>query len=166
MKNKFTIFIIQENVTLNSPIVRTLKSKFDDQILVFSDLKEIEKALDYSNPSLLIIDIDFSNVRTRDKVLNLINFNVPSIVLSSENSKGFAVGLLKKGAVDYIHKIKNQYLDDLVISLKEVTIIIELRLNLNHQKTEQLENLKNALIISGCTFILIVVVVVFVKWFS
>ncbi len=165
MKNDATIFVVQENVGLNNPLVKRLKTEVDSQVLVFSNLREIEKALDYSTPTLLVIDIDFSDLNVRNRVLNLISFSVPSIVISNDNNKQFAVSLLKKGAVDFIQKTKFKFLENLTKSVKEVTAIIELRLNLKKQKLKQLKNLRNALVIFSGTFLLTVAVVSFVKWF-
>ena len=165
MNSKSTIFVVQEGITLSSSLVKKLKSVLKNQILVFSDLKEIEKALEYSNPSLLIIDIDFEDYKMRNKVLGLVNFDVPSIVMSKDDNKAFAVGLLKNGAVDYIQKNKAQCFEGLVNSIKEVLVIIDLRLKLKRQKMKQLQNLQNAMIIFACTFILVVVIVSFFKWF-
>lgn len=150
MKNNQTIFVIQENIGFNSPIVKSLRKLTESQILMYANVEEVQEALQHSTPILLVIDIDFQDEQTRQQVINLIGFAVPSIVLSSVNRKDFAVNLLKKGAIDFVLKEGN-YINHLETAFKDAEAVITLQLNLKALKRKQIKNLWNVFLIASCT---------------
>ncbi|MFK8039666.1 MAG: hypothetical protein AB8B74_15345 [Crocinitomicaceae bacterium] len=164
MKNNATIFLIQENISFNSPLVKSLKRTTDSQILMYSNLEEIQEALNHSTPNLLVIDIDFSNQPARDSIIDLIGFAVPSIILSGKQEKKFAVSLLKKGAIDYVLKNEN-YMDVLYSAIAEAVSVIKLQLSLKMQKRKQMQNIQNIFTITTFTMVVISILLVVFKYF-
>ncbi|MDX1348954.1 MAG: hypothetical protein R3279_01840 [Putridiphycobacter sp.] len=161
MRSKATIFIIQENISLNSTVVKAVRKAVDCQVLVYADVSEIIQAIQHTTPSLLIIDLDFEAKEIKEQIYNLIDFNLPSIVLSSDNRKEFAISLLKKGAVDYIYKKDPKFYEKLTQSVKDVYIVIGLRLKLLSEKRKKIRNLKNA----GLLFVAVCLVIISVLGF-
>lgn len=109
IKNRaFTIFVVEDNEWFNKMLVHHLSMNPDYHVRSFYNGTEVLKHL-HENPDIITIDYRLPDM-TGDELLEKIrerNDKIDLIAISEQEDIDTAVGMIKKGAFDYIVKSSN-----------------------------------------------------------
>jgi DNA-binding NarL/FixJ family response regulator len=139
MENKELFFLVEDNAIYAANVKRRVEQEMGHEVMVF---ETGEKMLAYAesnagkNPTIIILDYNLnsidSNAKNGAEILAMLRNpskqlqffkKTPVIILSSETEIAVVLGLLKKGANDYIVK-DDTFFDNLK---KTVNTIIDIR---------------------------------------
>ncbi|NQX98951.1 MAG: response regulator [Flavobacteriales bacterium] len=121
-----TILIVEDSKILSEIIAVQVKQKIDCETLVFENADHVMKQIQTQIPNLIILDYRFNDTELQynnglDFLIELRkNYTIPVIVFSGQNDKQKAVEIMKSGANDYISKDEDDFMDDLLKSIKDL----------------------------------------------
>ncbi|MBL4593130.1 MAG: response regulator [Flavobacteriales bacterium] len=121
-----TILIVEDSKILSEIIAVQVKQKIDCETLIFENADGVMKQIQTQTPDLIILDYRFNDTELQynnglDFLIELRkNYTIPVIVFSGQNDKQKAVEIMKSGANDYISKDEDDFMDDLLKSIKDL----------------------------------------------
>lgn len=106
--NTFKIFIIEDDIWYGEILKYYLSLNPDYEVFLFSSAKECLDKI-YLKPNVISIDFHLPDMNGEKllKRIKEIDNTIPVIVISGQEDISIALGLLKKGAYDYIVKDDN-----------------------------------------------------------
>lgn len=157
-KNDLTVWIAEDDISLNNVISKSLKSAGIECRSFFSGsmlFKHLEK-LEDKNPSGVILLLDFllddmSAIELINK-LKILECKLPFLIMTAYGDEKTAVELMKLGAIDYVIKEK-YFVNKIVRALHQAWEKIEINRKLEQSRielernAEKLQLLNNQIII-------------------
>lgn len=150
------IYIVEDSPFVQDMVEFTLKLESECEVRKFSGVDDVLKALDKRQPDIMILDYDldrdhFQAPNGLDMLRHLtrLKLKIPTIVLSGQNDKSLAVKMIKQGAIDYVSKNEDTFLDQLTASYHRVLQLLQLNAELKDRQSQQFKVLKNAVLILG-----------------
>ncbi len=126
MKDKKTIFIIEDSQILSEIIALQVKRNFNCNVIIFKNGDNIYYNINKYLPDLIILDYNFndSNLNLKNGLEVLVDLrkdsNVPVIVFSGQRDMEKAIKIVQKGANDYISKDNDYFMDRLIESIQDI----------------------------------------------
>lgn len=129
--SKKNIFLIEDDLITRNIVEYILNREFDCNIENYSDSKTAMLAIKTGQPDIIVLDY---NLNSQDKstegqgflkFLNDEKFNIPTVVFSEQKDKEVALKMMRVGAVDYISKNSESYLEDLISTLKNISNLLD-----------------------------------------
>lgn len=121
-----TIFIIEDSQIISEIISLRLKHEFKATTFSFINADHLMSKIDQYHPDLIILDYHLNNDKLKySNGLRILQHlreehNIPVIIFSGQSDKEKAIELIKHGANDYIHKDDDDFMDNLIVSIKNV----------------------------------------------
>jgi two-component system response regulator AtoC len=126
MKNRKTIFVIEDNPMLSEIIALQLKHNFNCKVIIFKNGDHLFYNVTKYLPDLIILDYNFNasklNFNNGLEVLVRLrkDSNVPVVVVSGQSDMAKAIEIVQKGANDYISKDDDDFMNNLLASVKDI----------------------------------------------
>ncbi len=126
MKKK-KIFIVEDSNIVRELLAQEMRNNFNCEISLFSNSKDLLSNL-LTQPDVIILDYFLDqdadtpdeNGKSIIKKIKLINKNIPVIIFSGQRELKVAIELIEDGAVDYIDKNDNNFLEEIIGSVKNI----------------------------------------------
>lgn len=118
------IVIIEDSRIVSELLKFDLEAHFDCEVHCFSDSKEFFSNID-SHPDVIILDYYIGDSTIENgldvlKKIKAINKNIPIIIFSGQSQLKLAIDLIHAGAVDYIDKNEDTFLEDINNAIKNI----------------------------------------------
>lgn len=126
MKEKKTIFIIEDSKIISEIIALQLKQNFNCNLILFKNGDNIFYNVNTYLPDLIILDYNFNDTKLNyNNGLEVLvelrkDSNVPVIVFSGQRDISKAIEIVQKGANDYISKDDDEFMINLFESIKDI----------------------------------------------
>lgn len=126
MKNKKTIFVIEDSQILSEIIALQLKRNFNCNVIIFKNGDNIIESIDKYLPHLIVLDYNFNGFKLNfNNGLEVLielrkNYKVPVVVFSGQTNMGIALKIVQNGANDYISKDDDDFMTNLLESIKNI----------------------------------------------
>ena len=123
MKEKRTIFIIEDSRVLSEIMSFHLKRKFNSEVFCFENGDDLIKNINEINPDVLILDYNLNSNNLvfkngLDVLTHLRTFStIPVVVFSGKNGRDKASEFLNAGANSYVSKKDDDFMDNLLMSI-------------------------------------------------
>ncbi len=162
MKNKKTIFVVEDSLIVSEIIALQVKMKLNCRVIIFNNGDNIFYKINKYLPDLIILDYNFNDAELRFKngleVLVELrkNSNVPVLVFSGQRDKEKAIEIIQKGANDYISKDDDDFMVNLLTSIKNVFKMKESKKNIVRLKEKLKKVVFLALFVSALTLTFLV----------
>ncbi|PCI93255.1 MAG: hypothetical protein COB15_16705 [Flavobacteriales bacterium] len=126
MEKTRTIFIIEDSAILPEIISVSIKQQFDCKTILF---KNADLAMNYLSkcvPDLIVLDYKYNEKKLKFHTgLEFLvafrkKFKIPVVVFSGQRDKQVAVEIIKQGANDYINKDEDDFMDGLLLSVRDI----------------------------------------------
>lgn len=151
------IFIVEDSPIIRELVEFTLKKTVFCYVMKYSSCRQVLEALDLITPDLMILDYALDNNYKNApnglfflKILKQMKINIPTIVFSGQIRKDIAINMVRNGAIDYISKESDMFLDELIMAVNKV---LTFRNNISEMDASRIKKLrairKNAYRISG-----------------
>ena len=148
------IFVVEDDVLLSTLIRNGLEQIPDIEICQFYSAEECLQNL-YQNPDIVTVDYNLpgmDGVQLMDKI-KAYNESILVIAVSGQDEVKVVVNAYKKGAQDYIVKDDNTIIN-LVNSIKNLSVNVRLRQEVEHLKEQIIDRNKYSQIIGSSKSIL------------
>ncbi len=150
------IYIIEDSPFVQDLIEFSLTLELNCRVQKFTGVEAAITAIKQERPDVVILDyaLDAScssapNGLAFFEALATLKLKVPTVVFSGQKSKTLAVKLLKKGAVDYISKNEDNFLEMLLAAIDRILKLIALNQKVCEQQLKKIQFLRNACFILG-----------------
>ena len=159
MKN---IFVVEDSRIVSELLAFEMEESFQADVTCFSSGKELMENL-LKNPDLIILDYYLDNGRSTVtglevlKQLKKVKPEIPVIVFSGQHDMKTAVDLINQGAVDYIDKSSETFLEELCKSVKDVMSVKDLERGKKKYKREINGTKKQILFVSAMSVVLLLI---------
>jgi len=126
MNKEKTIYIIEDSKLLAEIIAIQVKHEFNCETIIFSNGDHVIEQVKVNEPSLIILDYHFNQndlyYKNGEEFLAVFRkqYKIPVIVFSGQRDKATLVNIINKGANDYINKDKDDFMQDLIESIKNI----------------------------------------------
>jgi len=162
------IYIVEDNAFFAEAVAAGLEEK-EYEVKIFSNGEAMLDVVDDNIPDIVILDYHIVSPDAKffngGQVLELLQSrhkNIPVIMLTALDNVKESIGLLKKGAVDYIIKDDSCF-DNLNKSIENVISVSELNMEIIEQK-KRIKIYKKRLMLSGI-FVIIAIVILYLIYF-
>ena len=121
------IIILDDSPIVCGMVKHILESKFDALIFTFTNTEKITEYL-LREADVILIDYYLGNEEDSNnsnglnflKKINLMNINAKKIIFSGQKDLDLAVSTIREGAIDYIDKNHDNFLEALESSIENV----------------------------------------------
>jgi DNA-binding NtrC family response regulator len=118
------IFLVEDSALVAELLKFELENEFDCSVVWLKNGCELIKRM-HEKPSLIILDYfidgeDQENGFDIMKEIKEMNNKLPVIIFSGQQSMQRAIEILDAGAIDYIDKNEDNFLDELIHSVENV----------------------------------------------
>lgn len=126
MKKNKTIFVVEDSTILSEIIAMQLKRKFNCNVFTFEDGDDLRNQTKKRKPDLIVLDYNFgTNILLYSNGLAVLRefrrtFKIPVIVFSGQRDKEKALEIINAGAIDYISKDDDDFMENLLTSIEDV----------------------------------------------
>ena len=109
MPDKFNVYIVEDDEWYLKMLTYHVELDPDNEVMVFTSGSEMLKNL-YKKPNLITLDYSLGEVNADEIFEKIIDFDpeIPVVIISGQENISTAVEMLKKGAYDYIVKMKTR----------------------------------------------------------
>ena len=148
------IFVVEDELMLSTLIRNGLQQIPDAEVIPFFSAEDCLQNL-YQNPDIVTVDYNLpgmDGVQLMDKI-KAFNENILVIAVSGQDDVQVVVNAYKKGAQDYIVKDSNTIIN-LVNSIKNLSVNVRLRQEVEHLKEQIIDRNKYSQIIGSSHSIL------------
>lgn len=149
MKKKPCIFIIEDSQIIRESINHVLTSETDARIVPLASAEEAIELLDVYEPEIILLDyhLDSKNKANMTGLdfLKKLKFRKEEpfiIMISGQRDKAITAEILQSGAVNYISKEDEGFLDTLVVEIEKNLKVMEI----HEEQLEQHDDLKKRMI--------------------
>lgn len=135
-----TIFILEDNPTVLFLLRSQLESAFQCQVKGFQNSQDLLDNMTL-NPDLIILDYFFDNKNFENGLtvlqeIKMIDSNLPVIIFSGQHDLQLAVKLIRNGAIDYIDKNEEDFLEHILTSVRTIFNYNQTRTRLKELKAD------------------------------
>lgn len=129
--SKKSIFLIEDNLITRNIVEYLINREFDCTIENYSDSKTAMLAIKSKQPDIIVLDYNLNSQDKSTEGQGFLKFlkeeklNIPTVVFSGQENKEVALKMMRVGAVDYISKNSESYLEDLIASLKNISNLLD-----------------------------------------
>ncbi len=160
MKNTPIIFVIEDNLIVQELIEFRIKKKLKCIISKFTNSEDALERMKASKPDLIVLDYQLdkydneakSGLRFLQELKNT-GKKIPTVILSGQQDKMVAVEMIREGAVDYVSKDSDHFLDRIEEAITKTLKVIKLQTNRNSQRNRKQRFLKRAKFILSATVV-------------
>lgn len=159
MKN---IFVVEDSRIVSELLAFEMEESFQADVTCFASGQELMENL-LKNPDLIILDYYLDNGRSTVtglevlKKLKKVKPDIPVIVFSGQHDMKTAVDLINQGAVDYIDKSSETFLEELCKSVKDVMSVKDLETGKKKYNREINGTKKQILFVSAMSVVLLLI---------
>lgn len=137
MSDFLNVLIVEDNPLVRGAIDHTLKSKYDCCVFMASNVDDGLSLMKDRNPDVIILDYDLDDCIGVNKnglafleAMQALKIRIPTIIVSGQPNKSLAVALIKNGAVDYVYKDDEDFLDQMLEAVENIISIKAINQNL------------------------------------
>lgn len=150
------IYIIEDSPFVQDLIEFSLTLELKCEVQKFTGVEAAMAAIKINQPDIVILDyaLDANCAQAPNglaffEALEALKLKIPTVVFSGQKSKALAVKLLKKGAVDYISKNDDNFLEILLKAVNRILNLLSLNQKVHEQQIQKIQFLRNACFILG-----------------
>lgn len=126
MKPKPIIFVVEDNLIVQELLEHSLSSEINCYITKYSNPNHALNEVFLIRPDLILLDYSFGGGRPCSenglffmRELKRKNVRIPVIVFSGQQNKIIMNKLFRAGAIDYISKDQEAFLDELISAVRK-----------------------------------------------
>ena len=156
MTSKQIIYIIEDSTFVQDLIEFSLKLETECEVHKFTGIDAAFAAFNKQAPDIVILDyaLDSEDKNAPNGLvffdrIEKLRLKIPVIVLSGQKDKALAVKMLKRGAIDYISKNDDLFLENLTDTLHKISRVLRLGETHKQQQTLNQEFLKRTALLFG-----------------
>lgn len=128
------IFIVEDSKVILELLTYTLQKQVKAHFVTYESAEDAIRGLDVYRPDVILLDYNLDSTTKSNmhglsflKKLEEYGIQCPSIVMSNQRIRTTTVELLKHGAVSYVSKEKDDFIDALLDELKLILQILRER---------------------------------------
>lgn len=130
------IFLLEDSLIVSELLRFELEQEFDCKVVCFTDGNALLTSL-REGPDLIILDYFIDNAINENGLavmnsIKSINDKIPLIIFSGQHNLKLAIQLIHAGAVDYIDKNEDSFLEDINNAVRNIFHYDEAKKQLNH----------------------------------
>lgn len=141
MNHRIKILIVEDNVLVREALDFTFKKHFNCKTFMASGVDAGLAIMLDEEPDVIILDYDLQEATSEMKnglafleAMKELSVQIPTVIVSGQPNKTMAVELIKNGAVDYVFKEDDDFLDQTVEALKNILQVKFLKQSLKENK--------------------------------
>ena len=131
MNDRLVIFIIEDSKIISSLMSNLLSREFDVTVFTFESGESALETLNSVTPDIILLDYHLDsrnkhNINGQEFmiILKKLKVLVPVIILSGQSNKEVMAHLIQLGAIDYVSKDDEYFLDNAIDSTRRAIELI------------------------------------------
>ena len=131
MNDLLVIFIIEDSKIISSLMSNLLSREFDVTVFTFESGESALETLNSVTPDIILLDYHLDsrnkhNINGQEfmTILKKLKVLVPVIILSGQSNKEVMAHLIQLGAIDYVSKDDEYFLDNAIDSTRRAIELI------------------------------------------
>lgn len=131
MNDRLVIFIIEDSKIISSLMSNLLSREFDVTVFTFESGESALETLNSVTPDIILLDYHLDsrnkhNINGQEfmTILKKLKVLVPVIILSGQSNKEVMAHLIQLGAIDYVSKDDEYFLDNAIDSTRRAIELI------------------------------------------
>jgi DNA-binding NtrC family response regulator len=126
MKPKPVIFVVEDNLIVQELLEHSLKEEINCYVSNYSTARHALNEIVLVRPDLILLDYSFGGAEANEengmffmRELKRKKMVMPVIIFSGQSNKLVMNKLFRIGAIDYISKDQESFLDELILSVRK-----------------------------------------------
>jgi len=114
-------FIVEDSPIIRELVEFTLRKMMFCNVIKYSTALDALKALTIITPDLIVLDYALDNDKKNApngllflEKMKKLKLKIPTIVFSGQNKKNVAINMIRNGAIDYVSKDSEMFIDELM----------------------------------------------------
>lgn len=134
MNDLLVIFIIEDSKIISSLMSNLLSREFDVRVFAFESGESALETLNSVTPDIILLDYHLDSCNKHNingqefmTILKKLKVRVPVIILSGQSNKEVMAHLIQLGAIDYVSKDDEYFLDNAIDSTRRAIELINIK---------------------------------------